>query len=107
MLPDLIPSEEVSRTRDAASAVLAELKRSCRDPDFELQLTAHMALFTLLDAFAEQQHPAAPIIFKVMRETPRRSPSPSVPPSTTTLHHHPSPLPSPPPLPPLRSSPSR
>ena len=53
MLPDLIPSEEVSRTRDAASAVLAELKRSCRDPDFELQLTAHMALFTLLDAFAE------------------------------------------------------
>ena len=58
MLPDLIPSEEVSRTRDAASAVLAELKRSCRDPDFELQLTAHMALFTLLDAFAEQQHGA-------------------------------------------------
>ena len=100
MLPDLIPSEEVSRTRDAASAVLAELKRSCRDPDFELQLTAHMALFTLLDAFAEQQHPAAPIIFKVMRETPRCSPSPSLhhPPSTTLL--------TPPSLPP-RSSPSR
>ena len=100
MLPDLIPSKEVSRTRDAASAVLAELKRSCRDPDFELQLTAHMALFTLLDAFAEQQHPAAPIIFKVMRDAP---PFPlSLPPSTPPPHSAHPPSPSSP-----RSSPSR
>lgn len=52
--------------RDAASVVLAELKRGCRDTDFELQLTAHMALFRLLDQFASADHPAAPVLFKVL-----------------------------------------
>jgi hypothetical protein len=51
---------------DAASIVLSELKRGCRDTDFELQLTAHMALFRLLDQFASAGHAAAPVLFKVL-----------------------------------------
>ena len=46
--------------------VLGELKRACRDPEFELQLTAHMQLFRLLDQFASMTHPVAPILFKVL-----------------------------------------
>ena len=46
--------------------LLGELKRACRDPEFELQLTAHMQLFRLLDQFAAMTHPVAPILFKVL-----------------------------------------
>ena len=46
--------------------VLRELKRGCRDGDFELQLTSHMALFRLLDEFASAQHPGAPYLFNVL-----------------------------------------
>ena len=52
--------------KEATSVVLGELKRACRDPEFELQLTAHMQLFRLLDQFAAMTHPVAPILFKVL-----------------------------------------
>ena len=52
--------------KDAGSVVLRELKKGCRDPDFELQLTSHMALFRLLDQFASASHPGAPYLFNVL-----------------------------------------
>ena len=52
--------------KDAGSVVLRELKKGCRDSDFELQLTAHMALFRLLDEFASASHPGAPYLFNVL-----------------------------------------
>ena len=57
---------EAAGGKEAASVVLGELKRACRDPEFELQLTAHMQLFRLLDQFASMTHPVAPILFKVL-----------------------------------------
>ena len=52
--------------KDAGSVILRELKRGCRDPDLELQLTSHMALFRLLDEFASASHPGAPYLFNVL-----------------------------------------
>ena len=52
--------------KDAGSVVLRELKKGCRDSDFELQLTSHMALFRLLDVFASASHPGAPYLFNVL-----------------------------------------
>ena len=52
--------------KDAGSVVLRELKKGCRDGDLELQLTAHMALFRLLDEFASASHPGAPYLFNVL-----------------------------------------
>ena len=58
--------EGAAAGKEATSVVLGELKRACRDPEFELQLTAHMQLFRLLDQFAAMTHPVAPILFKVL-----------------------------------------
>ena len=58
--------EAAPTPKDASSVVLRELKKGCRDSDFELQLTAHMALFKLLDQFAASENPAAPYLFNVL-----------------------------------------
>ncbi|KAL1525152.1 hypothetical protein AB1Y20_020023 [Prymnesium parvum] len=49
-----------------SSQVIAELKRGCRDSSLELQLTAHMSLFQLLDEFAAASHPCAPHLFNIL-----------------------------------------
>ena len=57
---------EAAAPKDVGGLILRELKRGCRDPAYELQLTAHMALFRLLDEFAAAAHPGAPYLFNVL-----------------------------------------